>query len=47
MIRETVDPGISFAYTKIANNLQGRLARGALVCDENGTSLVLARTNFF
>jgi hypothetical protein len=48
-IDETVDPGISFAYTKIANNLDGRLARGALLCGDagNGNAFVLARTNFF
>ena len=48
VVGESVDPGISFAYTRIANNLQGRLARGALICeDAQGTSIVLARSNFF
>jgi hypothetical protein len=50
-VGETVDPGLSFAYTRIANNLDGRLARGALVCgdlrpDGNGAQ-VLVRTNYF
>jgi hypothetical protein len=49
IIRESVDPGISFAYTKIANNLEGRLARGALICGDAGPGqgFVLARTKFF
>jgi hypothetical protein len=49
IIRESVDPGISFAYTKIANNLEGRLARGALLCGDAGPGqgFVLARTKFF
>ncbi|MGW1884506.1 hypothetical protein [Streptomyces sp. NPDC001970] len=30
---ETVDPGINYAYTKIANNLSGKVSRAVLVCD--------------
>ncbi|MFG2683250.1 hypothetical protein [Streptomyces sp. NPDC048392] len=30
---ETVDPGIDYAYTKIANNLNGRVSRTRLTCD--------------
>ena len=40
---ETVDPGINFAYTKVGNNLNGRLSRAALVC--NG--VLLNRTNWY
>ncbi|MGI8781452.1 MAG: hypothetical protein ACR2L8_15035, partial [Solirubrobacteraceae bacterium] len=29
---ETVDPGINYAYTKVANNLQGRLSRSFVQC---------------
>jgi hypothetical protein len=49
VVGETVDAGISFAYTRVANNLQGRLARGALMCGDagNGNMFVLARSNFF
>jgi hypothetical protein len=43
-VGETVDPGINFAYTKVGNNLSGRLSRGALVCG-NGT--VVVRTPWF
>ncbi len=43
-VGETVDPGLNFAYTKVGNNLAGRLSRGALVCG-NGT--VLTRTNWY
>ena len=32
-VRETVDSGDDFAYTKMGNNLNGRLSRGSLVCD--------------
>lgn len=43
-VGETVDPGISFAYTQVGNNLAGRLSRGALVCG-NGT--VVTRTSWY
>jgi hypothetical protein len=43
-VGETVDPGISFAYTQVGNNLSGRLSRAALVC---GSGIVVARTNWF
>ena len=48
-ITETVDPGDNFAYTQVGNNLSGRVSRGALVCDEPGSSVgtVVARTNWF
>ncbi|MFF3286587.1 hypothetical protein [Streptomyces sp. NPDC003023] len=32
-VSESVDPGITYAYTKIANNLNGRLSRAILSCD--------------
>lgn len=43
-VGETVDPGISFAYTKVGNNLSGRFSRGALVC---GKGTVLTRTSWY
>lgn len=43
-VGETVDAGISFAYTKVGNNLSGRLSRGALVC---GKGTVLTRTSWY
>lgn len=43
-VGETVDPGINFAYTKVGNNLSGRLSRGALVC---GKGQVVVRTPWF
>lgn len=42
-VGETVDPGINYAYTKMANNLNGRYSRGALAC--SGT--LLARTDWY
>lgn len=30
---ETVDPGIDYAYTKVINNLDGRLSKAVLFCD--------------
>ena len=42
-VGETVDPGINFAYTKVGNNLNGRLSRAALVCGVP----VVARTNWY
>lgn len=32
-VAESVDPGIDYAYTKVGNNLDGRLSRAALVCN--------------
>ncbi|GGX90403.1 hypothetical protein [Streptomyces minutiscleroticus] len=32
-VAESVDPGINYAYTKIGNNLNGRVSRALLVCD--------------
>ncbi|ELP66979.1 hypothetical protein ACKI1I_14870 [Streptomyces turgidiscabies] len=32
-VLETVDPGIDFAYTKVINNLDGRLSKAVLFCD--------------
>ncbi|NJP48670.1 hypothetical protein HCJ93_00920 [Streptomyces sp. SBST2-5] len=32
-VSETVDPGINYAYTKIGNNLNGRVSRAMLTCD--------------
>ncbi len=43
LVSEPVDPGIDFAYTKVANNLDGRLSAAALICDSN----VLAWTNWY
>lgn len=42
-VRETVDPGINFAYTKMANNLSGRYSRGALECSGH----LLTRTSWY
>lgn len=42
-VRESVDPGINYAYTQIGNNLNGRVSRAALVC---GTT-VYARTAWY
>ena len=42
-VREYVEPGLDFAYTMMGNNLEGRVSRGALVCDE----YVLARTEWW
>jgi hypothetical protein len=44
-VGETVDPGINFAYTKVGNNLNGRLSRGALVCGPR--NLVIVRTGWY
>jgi hypothetical protein len=44
-VGETVDAGISYAYTMIGNNLNGRYSRGALVCGPGGT--VLTRTAWY
>jgi hypothetical protein len=44
-VGETVDPGINYAYTKVGNNLNGRLSRGALVCGPR--NLVIARTGWY
>ncbi|MDL5205698.1 hypothetical protein [Streptomyces sp. ALI-76-A] len=32
-VSETVDPGINYAYTKLGNNLHGRVSRALLACD--------------
>ncbi|MDH6221794.1 hypothetical protein [Streptomyces pseudovenezuelae] len=32
-VLESVDPGIDFAYTKVINNLDGRLSKAVLFCD--------------
>jgi hypothetical protein len=44
-VGETVDPGLNFAYTKVGNNLGGRLSRGALTCGPRNT--VIVRTPWF
>jgi hypothetical protein len=47
-VTEPVDPGINYAYTKVGNNLSGRVSRAALVCRGSGSSfVVLARTNWY
>jgi len=43
-VAETVDRGITYAYTQVGNNLSGRWSRGALVC---GAGRVLARTDWY
>lgn len=43
-VAETVDGGLRFAYTRVGNNLKGRLSRGALVCGKE--HLVIAQTPF-
>jgi len=40
---EPVEAGLTYAYTKIGNNLDGRVSRAALVCDGG----VLDRTNWY
>ncbi|MFE8952957.1 hypothetical protein [Streptomyces althioticus] len=37
-VSETVDAGLDYAYTKIGNNLNGRVSRAVLAC--NGHALV-------
>ncbi|MFJ5260307.1 hypothetical protein ACIQAC_07490 [Streptomyces sp. NPDC088387] len=32
-VSETVDPGINYAYSKMGNNLNGRVSRAVLSCD--------------
>ncbi|ADB34597.1 hypothetical protein Kfla_5591 [Kribbella flavida DSM 17836] len=44
---ESVDPGINYAYTRIANNLNGRLAQAALVCRNVHGSWALASTGWY
>ncbi|MEU4576249.1 hypothetical protein ACBI99_17880 [Nonomuraea sp. ATR24] len=41
-VSETVDPGVTYAYTKIGNNLHGRVSRALLACDGH----VLTSTNW-
>lgn len=40
---EDVDPGINYAYTKMANDLNGRVARAALVCNNT----IVTRTTWY
>jgi hypothetical protein len=42
-VLETVDAGDTFAYTKLANNLNGRVSRAALACNGN----LITRTNWY
>ncbi|GHG99818.1 hypothetical protein [Streptomyces lanatus] len=42
-VSETVDAGINYAYTKIGNNLSGRVSRALLACDGHA----LASTNWY
>lgn len=46
-VSESVDPGIDFAYTKMANNLNGRLAKATLVCRDVNGSWALAYTDWY
>ncbi|MFJ9589050.1 hypothetical protein [Streptomyces acidicola] len=32
-VSETVDAGVTYSYTKIGNNLGGRVSRALLACD--------------
>ncbi|MEU9183120.1 hypothetical protein AB0D14_00840 [Streptomyces sp. NPDC048484] len=40
---EPVEAGLTYAYTKIGNNLDGRVSRAALVCNDG----VVDRTNWY
>jgi hypothetical protein len=42
-VSELVEPDLDFAYTKMGNNLEGRVSRGALVCDRQ----VIVRTGWW
>ncbi|MFC8987341.1 MULTISPECIES: hypothetical protein [unclassified Streptomyces] len=42
-VSETVDPGIDYAYSKIGNNLDGRVSRARLACDGH----ILTQTNWY
>jgi hypothetical protein len=42
-VGEIVEPGLSYAYTQIGNNLAGRKSRAALACDGK----VLQRTGWY
>ncbi|MFC5220207.1 hypothetical protein [Streptomyces coerulescens] len=42
-VSETVDSGIDYAYTKIGNNLSGRVSRALLTCDGH----LLTHTNWY
>ncbi|WP_050793712.1 hypothetical protein [Streptomyces viridosporus] len=42
-VSETVDSGVTYAYTKIGNNLHGRVSRALLACDGH----VLAETGWY
>lgn len=46
-ITETVDPGIDYAYTKIANNLNGRLAKAYLTCTAAGQNWIVLSTDWY
>lgn len=43
-VYEPVEEGIDYAYTKVGNNLRGRLSRAALVAEDGR---VLARTEWY
>lgn len=46
-VTETVDPGIDYAYTKIANNLNGRLAKAFLTCTAAGQNWIVLSTDWY
>lgn len=43
-VAETVDGGVGYAYTKVGNNLDRRVARAALVC---GNGVAVVRTSWY
>lgn len=42
-VRELIKPGFDYACTKMGNNLEGRVSRGALACDGQ----VIVRTDWW
>lgn len=46
-VSETIDPGIDYAYTKIANNLNGRLAMAGVICRTVNGAFTLLNTNWY
>ena len=44
---ESVDPGIDFAYTRIANNLNCRLAKANVICRNVYGSWLVASTGWY
>ena len=44
---ESVDGNVTYAYTKVGNNLEGRLARAEMVCDGGKPSQKIVRTAWY